>query len=178
MPSARCCAWRRRAMGDTSSWRSRATTERLAVARVLGPKGLGGAFRVESLTDVPDRLAAGARLFVEGDAVPRLVTHYETGGRVPVLALEGVADRAAAEGLAGRFLEVELEPLPEGSWYWHQLVGLQVSDEQGMSLVTVVEVFRAGENEVYCVEGDGGELLIPALRDVVRDVDLEAGTMV
>lgn len=144
---------------------------------MLGAKGLAGAFRIEPLTDVPGRLAEGAFLYVEGEEERRRITAHEAGGRVPVLALEGVADRDAAQALAGRYLEVELEPLPEGQWYWHQIVGLQVSDEDGRGMGTVVEVFRAGENEVYRIEGPEGELLVPALRDVVRAVDLEAGRM-
>ena len=120
---------------------------------------------------------SGALLFLEGDDHARRVTNVEAGGRVPVLALEGILDRAAAEALVGRYLEVDEEPLPEGSWYWHQIVGLRVSDEQGAQLGTVVEVFRAGENEVYRIEGAAGELLVPALREVVREIDVPGGRM-
>jgi 16S rRNA processing protein RimM len=95
-----------------------------------------------------------------------------------VIRLEDVDSRAGAETLRGRYLEVEAEPLPEGTFYWHQIVGLRALDESGTELGTVVEVFRAGENEVYRVEaGSGDELLLPALRDVVLAMDLEAGTM-
>jgi 16S rRNA processing protein RimM len=53
-----------------------------------------------------------------------------------------------------------------------------VADEAGTELGTVVEVFRAGENEVYRVEAEGQpDLLLPALREVVRSIDLGAGTM-
>jgi 16S rRNA processing protein RimM len=144
---------------------------------VLGAKGLAGAFRVEPLTDVPERLAAGVLLFIEGEDEQRRVTAHEGGGRVPVLALEGITDRVAAEALAGRYLEVEAEALPAGTWYWHEIVGLRVSDGAGTEMGTVVEVFRAGENEVYRIEGPQGELLIPALRDVVRGIDVGSGTM-
>jgi 16S rRNA processing protein RimM len=95
-----------------------------------------------------------------------------------VIQLEGVDSRDAAEAMLGRYLEVEAEPLPEGQLYWHQIVGLRVIDEEGTLLGTVVEVFRAGENEVYRAEAPGQpDLLLPALRDVVREIDLEAGTM-
>jgi 16S rRNA processing protein RimM len=147
------------------------------VARVLGAKGLAGAFRIESLTDFPERLSPGSVLYLDGEARPMRVTEHQAGGRVPVLSLEGVTDRQAAEALAGRYLEVEAEPLPEGSWYWHQIVGLRVADEEGAELGTVVEVFRVGENEVYRIEGPAGEVLIPALRDVVRRIDVDAGAM-
>jgi 16S rRNA processing protein RimM len=161
-----------------SSWRSSPTSDRLAAARIIGPKGLSGAMRVEVLTDRTDRLIVGAALFVEGEDAPRQVREVESGGRVPVVRLEGVERREDAEALTGRYLEVDPEPLPAGSFYWHQLVGLRVVDEAGHDLGELVEVFRAGENEVYRVEADGGpELLLPAIRDVVREIDLEAGLM-
>jgi len=97
---------------------------------------------------------------------------------VPVLQLQGVDDRAAAEGLAGRYLEAPPLPLPPGTYYWHQLVGLAVADEAGAALGEVVEVFRAGENEVYRIEGPSGELLVPALRDVVLSIDVDKRRMI
>lgn len=165
-------------MAGTSSWRSSATTERLALARVLGAKGLAGAVRIESLTDHPERLAVGESIWIEGQSEPRRILESGWGGRVPVLRLEEISDRTAAEGLAGRYLEAPAAPLPEDTYYWHQLIGLNVVDEAGGELGAVVEVFRAGENEVYRIEGPGGELLVPALREVVRSIDLEARRMV
>lgn len=147
------------------------------MARVLGAKGLSGAFRVELLTDTPARLEPGASLYLEGESTERRITGVERGGRVPVISLEGFTDRDAAAALIGRYLEVDQVELPEGSYYWHQIVGLQVADEAGHELGRVVEVFRAGGNEVYRIEGPAGELLIPALRDVVRSIDLAAGRM-
>lgn len=162
-----------------SSWRSSATTERLAVARIAGAKGLAGAVRIELLTDWPERLAPGALLFLEGENRPRRVLELQAGGRRPAIVLEGLEGRDAAEAVIGRYLEVEAAELPEGSYYWHQLVGLRVADEAGVVLGEVVEVFRAGENEVYRVlAADGAELLVPAIREVVREIDLATGTMV
>lgn len=148
------------------------------MARVLGAKGLAGALRIEALTDHPERLAVGESLWLEDEAEPRRILESAWGGRVPVLRLEGVADRSAAERLAGRYLEAPPKPLAPGAYYWHQLTGLSVVDEAGVELGEVVEVFRAGENEVYRIEGPGGELLVPALRDVVRSIDLDGGRMV
>lgn len=162
----------------TSSWRSSPTSERLAAARVTGAKGLSGGLRLEVLTDRADRLTVGSRLFVEGEDEPRRISGAELGGRVPVIRLEGIERRDQAEALLGRYLEVEAEPLPPGSYYWHRIVGVRVFDESGRPLGTVAEVFRAGENEVYRVEAEGkADLLLPALREVVRELDVEAGTM-
>ncbi|MDP9250552.1 MAG: ribosome maturation factor RimM [Chloroflexota bacterium] len=144
----------------------------------MGAKGLGGAMRVELLTDWPERLSIGAALWVEAEDAPRQVLATELGGRVPVLRLDGIDTREAAEALVGRYLEVEARSLPPGTYYWHQLVGLTVTDPAGGQLGTLEEVFRVGENEVYRVVGAAGELLVPALRDVVQRIDLEAGVMV
>ena len=165
-------------MVATSSWRSSATTERLAVARVLGAKGLAGSVRIEALTDHPERLAAGESIWIEDEATPRSILEAGWGGRVPFIRLEGISDREAAERLVGRYLEAPANPLPPDTYYWHQLIGLTAVDEAGSELGQVVEVFRAGENEVYRIEGQEGELLIPALREVVRSIDLPAGRMV
>lgn len=149
----------------------------MAVARVLGAKGLAGGFRVETLSDLPDRLSVGAALFLEGETTKRRVRAVEPGGRTPVIFIDGVDDRDTAAALCGRYLEVDADPLPEGTYYWHQLVGLSVADEAGNDLGRVAEVFRAGENEVYRVEGPEGELLLPALRDVILSIDLARGRM-
>ena len=145
---------------------------------MLGAKGLAGAVRIESLTDHPERLAVGESLWLEDETEPRRILESAWGGRVPVLQLEGVSDRTAAERLAGRYLEAPPTPLAPDAYYWHQLIGLSVADEAGAELGEVVEIFRAGENEVYRIVGPGGELLVPALRDVVRLIDLGAGRMV
>lgn len=148
------------------------------MARIAGAKGLAGAFRIEPVTDWPERLAVGETLYLEGQDQPRQVTTVEMGGRLPVIAISGIETREDAEGLIGHYLEVEARELPEGTYYWHQLEGLQVVDEAGTELGTLAEVFRVGENEVYRVVGPGGETLIPALREVVREIDLQAERMV
>ena len=145
---------------------------------MLGAKGLAGALRIEALTDHPERLAAGEAVWIEDEPQPRTILEAGWGGRVPVLQLEGISDRDAAERLAGRYLEAPANALPPDTYYWHQLIGLAAVDEAGGELGEVVEIFRAGENEVYRIEGPGGELLVPALRDVVRSIDLDARRMV
>jgi 16S rRNA processing protein RimM len=146
---------------------------------VIGAKGLQGGLKVELLTDWPERLAVGSEVYVEDEDRARRITGAEWGGRVPVLMLEGVADREDAERMAGRFLERVAEPLPEGEYYWHQLEGIVVEDVSGRELGTLSEVLRVGESEVYLVAAaSGAEILVPALRDVIRELDVTAGRMV
>ena len=167
-------------MAGMSSSRSSPTPSdrRLAVARILGAKGLAGAVRVDLLTDWPERLVAGAELWLEGTPTPLHVTRIETGGRAAVLHLDGIASREAAEALSGRYLEVPARALPDETYYWDDLVGLRVEEPDGTAVGELVEVFRAGEAEVYRIVGDAGERLVPALRSAVVRIDLEENLMV
>jgi 16S rRNA processing protein RimM len=102
----------------------------------------------------------------------------ETGGRVPVLHLEGVTSREAADALVGRYLEAPAHELPEAAWFWSDLIGLRVEEPDGRTVGELVEIFRAGGNEVYRVVGPGGERLVPALRSTVLRIDPDAGLIV
>jgi 16S rRNA processing protein RimM len=154
--------------------------ERIAVGRVHGLHGLRGAVRVEILSDDPDRFAVGSVLTAEGSDRPLTVAW--TGPAKPGLLVRfaELPTRESAEALRDRYLEVvPAEPLPEGSYYWHELDGVAVTTTAGEALGTVVDVFRAGEGEVYVVRGGPlGELLVPAVRDVVVELDPAAGRLV
>lgn len=128
--------------------------------------------RVEILTDWPDDLAPGASVHVEGDDVPVTIERVERGGRVPVLYFAGSETRESVESLTGRYLEAPAHALEEGSYFWSDLIGLRVEDTGGGLVGELVEIFRAGGNEVYRVVGPAGERLVPALRSTVLDIDL------
>lgn len=148
------------------------------MARVLGPKGLRGGVRIELLTDWPERLVPGTPIWVEGDPAGRTIETIEAGGKVPVLYLSGIASRADAEPLAGRYIEASQRALADGEYFWDDLVGLRAESPAGTPIGELVEVFRAGGNEVYRVVGPSGERLVPALRSVVERIDLERGVIV
>ena len=147
----------------------------MAVARVLGPKGLRGGVRVEILTDWPDDLAAGASVHPEADEEALLIERVESGGRVPVLYFAGHETRESIEPLTGRYLEAPAHELEPNTYFWSDLIGLRVEEAGGRPVGELVEIFRAGGNEVYRVVGPAGERLVPALRSVVLDIDLDAG---
>ena len=139
---------------------------------------MAGAVRVELLTDWPERLSPGAELWLEGDAMPVRITRIESGGRTTVLHLDRFTTREAAEGLSDRYLEAPTQQLPEGTYYWEDLVGLRVEEADGTLVGELVEIFRAGDNEVYRILGERGERLVPALRSSVLRIDLDARLMV
>ena len=69
----------------------------------------------------------------------------------------------------------EAADLPEGSFYHHQIIGLAVRTTDGRDLGTLSDIIETGSNDVYVVTGPDGEALIPAIPDVVQDVDISGG---
>lgn len=145
--------------------------------------GVQGALRLWPETDFPERLA-GRHVWLQGPAPRRAVIEAARPDRRGsfIVQIEGVHDRTAAEALRGYEVQVpldELPPLPEGEYYQHQIVGLRVEDEEVGDLGQVVAIERTGANDVYVVErAPGRQWLLPAIRDVVLKIDLEAGRLI
>lgn len=142
--------------------------------------GLGGEVEVEPLGDNPQRFEPGSVMRAAGAEV-RVEQAHATGAHVLRLKLAGIDGRDAADRLRGKYLEVaatELAELPEGEYYEWQLLGLNVVDPGGRGLGRLEEVLEYPANDVYRVEGPDGELLVPAIREVVREINLEAGRMI
>ncbi len=154
--------------------------EPVNVGWVLGSHGTSGEIRVKSYTDVPSRFDPGRELYIE--RVTYRITDSSTARKYRVvLKLEGIDTPAAAEGLSGQWLTSPAQDSPElsaGEFFHFQLLGLQVHTEEGEELGTLREIIQTGSNDVYRVEKDGRELLLPAISQVIRRVDLSAGVMV
>jgi 16S rRNA processing protein RimM len=158
------------------------------VGTIRGPHGIAGEVRVEVTSDVPDRFRAGARLGCAGvgdlevqSARPAPRRRGSTA-EVLLVRFRGYADRDAAETLRDRALTIERAEARRalaGAHLWADLIGLRAEDPAGAALGTVTEVLRAGETDVLVVARDGGgELLLPALESVVREVDVAGGRIV
>ena len=150
----------------------------VAIGRAGAPWGVRGAVKVLPLTDVPRQLAVGRNVTVAGERRTIESARWQKG--MVYLRLSGIEDREGAAELRGLLLaipESELEPLPEGQYYRFQLIGLAVISTDGEALGHVTEVLGTGANDVYVVRGEGGELLLPATDEVVREINLETGRM-
>ena len=153
-----------------------------AVGKIVGAHGVRGELKVSLMTDNPERFRPGVRLFLESEEgpVPVEVASARPHKGMMLVTLATIQDRTAAERLQWRKLlipQTEAMPLAEHENYVHDLIGLRVETFTGEALGEITEVLFTPANDVYVVAGPGGELLLPALRDVVLRVDLEAGTM-
>lgn len=143
------------------------------------------------LGDGPEHLLACSEVALAdpargpGDPAPKRF-EIEGGGRGRPgevrLQLRGVRDRESAHALRGRLVlapAARLSPLSEGEFYWFQLVGCRVESADGRRVGRVRELWDTGAHDVLVVEGDDGrDRLIPTVRALLREIDLEAGRIV
>jgi 16S rRNA processing protein RimM len=149
------------------------SSELLAVGRVSSAHGVRGEVSVHKLTEVEERFAPGSTLQLE-DGRTLTVASTRPHQRSLLVKFEQVADRTDAEALRGQVLLVPADQSPsppEGSFWIHQVVGLEVVTEGGRSLGRIVEVQANPANDLWVTEYG---TLVPAVREVVTGVDLEA----
>ncbi|MFN3476067.1 MAG: ribosome maturation factor RimM [Candidatus Methylomirabilales bacterium] len=151
------------------------------IVRVLGLRG-----EVKVLTEASEEaLLRGLKgVYVgSGEEEPRYVELERLRLRPPFLFLKfkGVSSAEEAEQLVGKEVLIPREEaprLPEGSYYCADILGLTVVSEEGKELGEVAEVWPTPANDVYVVRGQRGEWLLPAIRQVIAEVDLEGGRIV
>ena len=148
----------------------------LAVGRITRAHGIKGEMAVLPLSQITSRFQPGSHLFLgeQGDK-PVTVSSSRPHGQRVLLSFEEVRDRTEAERLRGEFLFVPASSapeLPEGEYWAHELIGCEAVTESGRSLGTIREVIHTPANDVWAADGEQGEVLIPALKDVVALVDV------
>ncbi len=151
----------------------------LIVGRILAPWSIRGEVKVEVLTDFPERFAP--RKVVYLNTSPLEIESCRYHKHHLILKLVTIDSIEAAEKLRGQDLTIpssELYALPEGQYYTFQLIGLKVVTTEGQTLGRVTDIMSTASNDVYIVEGKRGEILIPAIEDVVKSIDLKKGKMV
>ena len=154
--------------------------EFLAVGRVLRPHGVRGELLLTSLTDFPEHLAEIKTVYLGEPAVAHALTKAHQHRGQLIIRLADISTRDEADAFRGQLVQIQAgsaAPLPAGSYYQHQLIGLAVVSEAGEPLGTLAEILETGANDVYLVKGGAAELLLPAIKSVIRAIDLPAQTI-
>lgn len=156
--------------------------EQVVVGRIVRPHGVRGEVVVEVRTDEPEQRFQSGTEYRTRDGVLRAEAVRWHKGR-PMLTLEGVRGREAAEALRGVDLLVELSPtdLPEAGEEYHdtELIGLRVVDGDGVEIGTVARIDHGPAHETLVVRRSGERpALIPFVAEMIDDIDLDADTIV
>jgi len=170
---------------ESTWWTQISSSTKLRVARLLKAHGLKGAIKLELYTDSPnERFVKGAEFELQ---VPEESPWYGKTVKVielkwfnssPVLFLDGVNDRSAAESLIKAILLVDqplgVSPQEPDAWYDHQLSGLKVI-RNGAEIGFVLRVDHLPAQDLLVVKTESAEVLLPFVKAFVPKVDVEAG---
>ncbi len=149
----------------------------LTIGKVLKPHGLKGDVKIETFSSNPARFSVLKRLKLDG--VEYKIRRLTLDGSFGTLGLEGVNDMDAAELLRGKMISVSRSDLPKleaGNYYIADLLGIDVY-VSGERIGEIIDVLQYGSADVYVVKTQDSTCSFPALKQLIRSVDIENGEM-
>ncbi len=149
----------------------------LAIGFLRRPHGLNGEIIMDLHTDFPDRIQPGRKVYVGEKHEVYVIESVRPHANGVLVKLRGFDTPETAGRFRNHWVYVqssEVPALPEGQHYKHELIGLTVMTDADEKLGILNEVLETGANDVYIiVQEDGKEILIPAIPDVILEVNME-----
>jgi 16S rRNA processing protein RimM len=153
----------------------------LVVGKLLHPHGLRGEILMDVVTDFPDRLQPEVTVYVGEKRIPLAIARRRRHRDSLLLSFEAYQNPEVASELCNQWVYVPVEDrpaLPEGEYYHHQLIGLDVVSDEGQELGKLSGILETGANDVYIVlTPSGSEILLPAIKPVIFDIDVKQGRL-
>ena len=154
----------------------------IRIGQVLKPQGIDGLVKVKAETDDPGRFLALSEVWLDdaGDKPPVPVSEVAVRDGMVFLRLNGAGDRNTAEAQRGLVLFVPRQlavDLPPDTNFIVDLIGLNVKGHRGQAYGKLIDVLQPGAQDVYCIKGAQGTIMVPALKKLVLSVDLSEGAM-
>ena len=154
---------------------------RLKVGKIVNTHSLKGEVKVISSTDFEEqRFEKGTELLItRGNQVVKEVTveSYRTHKNNLLVKFVGIDSIEEAEKLKNLQIKIDSDnigELEENEFYFHEIIGCEVFDENGKSLGEISEILTPGANDVWVIKSQNGkEILIPYIEDVVKKIDIE-----
>ncbi len=159
----------------------------ILLGNISGVHGLKGWLKVFSHTSPRLKITEYSQWFLKKDGEDWIVHKVLKGreqGKNIIVQLEGVTERSQVDALIGSQIAIrkeQLEALPDGEFYWKDLIGIAVETKEGESLGRLDWIFNSGSNDVLVVKNSAEkkERMLPFLfGDVVLSIDLDSSLMV
>ncbi|MDI6602252.1 MAG: ribosome maturation factor RimM [Thermoanaerobacteraceae bacterium] len=156
----------------------------LIVGKIVNTKGLAGEVKVYPTTQYPERFDELAFVYIESNGKKKQydIEHVSYTKKFVILKLKDIDSIEDAEKLKGNFLYVDRShaiELSEDEYFWGDIIGLNVYDTQKNYLGKIHEIYSPGSNDVYeIIDQNENKILIPAIADVVKKIDLNGGYMI
>jgi 16S rRNA processing protein RimM len=148
----------------------------LAVGKLRRAHGVRGEILMEVFTDFPERLQPGMVLYLNSESDPLHLTKCRPHREGLLMTFDSYTTPEAIGQFRNQILYVRADdspPLPDGEYYQHQLVGLQVTSDAGVPLGRVLEILETGASDVLVVRPEvGPEVLIPIVDEFIQNIDL------
>ena len=155
----------------------------ISVGKFGRPHGIEGWIAVEIYSGYPNRLDEVKVIFTEmhGQLNGSIIADLRLVGKNLQMQLKGVEGREGAKSFAGKEIFLPADDsieLDEGEYFIHDLIGMNVIAEDGAKIGVLNEVMTAGANDVYVVKTGGEEILIPAVAEFIKHIDVEKKEMI
>jgi 16S rRNA processing protein RimM len=160
-----------------------AEIKRVTIGQIARVRGVKGEMVVIPLSNDPDRFLKLTEItLTKGTSIRQFrIEEIRKLHSNILLKLKGIQTPEEAKSLVGGFLEIEkehLSQLPEGNYYIFEIVGLEVKDTKGKMIGKVKEVISLPANDVYVVRGEKRDYDIPAIREIIKSIDLKNKVMI
>jgi 16S rRNA processing protein RimM len=155
------------------------TNEWVPVGTIPRTHGLKGEFKFHPFVTEPDILNNMHHLKLKGDSAQETEFEVESLRGIPgklIVKFKGINSIDDAEAYTGQTVlapETDFQELPKGEYYWFQILGLDVYDEDSRHYGQVTDIIETGSNDVYVVRDGTKEVLIPMIDWIVKSIDIE-----
>lgn len=153
------------------------------IAEIARPQGINGELKLNTFTEDKENICNLKTLYTKNDTgyIPFCIEYARIQGNDIVILPEGVTSRDQAEKYRGIQLYISREdssPLKEGQYYISDLIGLKAQDSKGVLIGELKDVLNHGATDIYVFRTDKGNMMMPALKKVIKEINLEHGTII
>jgi len=149
------------------------------IGRVIKPHGVRGKIKIKYFGEDSSQFRLYRKVFIE-DPLGRLKSYeiLEATPQPPRLILQLIEIRTVeeAQSLVGKEILIgkeSLPDLPDGEYYWNEILGMEVETEEGKHIGRIKEILPTGAHDVYVVQGERREIFLPAVEGVIRSINRE-----
>ena len=155
--------------------------EYIKIGKIVNTHGIKGCMKCLSLTDDMERFEELEYVYTEKDNIKRKISEVWSRKGMVYIMLENINDIDTADSFKNTFISIfeeQLKELPEDSYYLFDLEGMEVYTTDGEYLGKINEIYQTGANDVYEIVNKNKSFLIPAIKDVVKEVNKKDKKMV
>ncbi|MBP1925468.1 16S rRNA processing protein RimM [Sedimentibacter acidaminivorans] len=148
----------------------------IKVGKIVNTHGVKGCIKCVPFTDDLERFDDLEYVYTEKDNIKRKIKEVWYRKGTVYLTLENIEDMSTAESFKNSYISIfedQLRDLPEDTYYLFELEGMKVYSDEGEYIGEISEIYQPGANDVYEIKNNDKTYLIPAVKEVVKEVNMK-----